>query len=266
LPLFLPLLKCCLFPEDRQSHSVCVNRGLIHGLACLRSRRGPAAWEVEDLLLTPGHEGCCLGLLERTGPAIDNLGAERIFLRLDSGSPAVDVAKSAGFSQHLTEHLYRMEEQRTEPPSHLISLRLGSSEDEYRLFRLYSSAVPLQVRTVEGMTFQEWEESLDRGQVREWVYEDGGEIKAWLRIRLSGTVGQFEIVSGLGAAELGRLVDCARSLLSGRDPVYCLVAEYQQQLRGILQERGFRQEAEYSCLNKQLVARVREPQFVPLQA
>jgi hypothetical protein len=34
----------------------------------------------------------------------------------------------------------------------------------------------------------------------------------------------------------------------------------------ILEERGFRQVAEYCCLSKQLMVRVHEPQLVPLSA
>jgi len=267
LPLLFHLLKCSIFPDDERRFSVSVERGLIHGLACLRSLSGPEAWEVKRLLLAPGHEGCCLNLLERIGLAVDKLGAERIFLRLDSGSPAVDMAKGAGFCRHLTEHLYRLGGRRRRgQPEPAIPLRRCFSEDDYRLFRLYSAAVPLQVRTVEGMTLQEWSRGRERGKVREWAYEDKGEIKAWLRVWSEGMTGQFDIVTSLGGDGLGSLVDCALSLLSGREPVYCVVPEYQQGLMALLEERGFRWEAEYTCLNRQLAARIREPQLVPLQA
>jgi hypothetical protein len=48
--------------------------------------------------------------------------------------------------------------------------------------------------------------------------------------------------------------------------VYCLVPEFEMQQQQVLKERGFRQVAEFSCLSKQYVARVREPQLVPLSA
>ncbi|MEE9401157.1 MAG: hypothetical protein V3V32_03975, partial [Dehalococcoidia bacterium] len=242
-------------------------RGLIQGLVCLRSCRGPSAWEVESLLLAPGHEECCLGLLERVGSAGGEIGAGRLFLRIESNSRTVDMARQAGFSQHLTEFLYRLgEEPRVEPPEPPVVLRPKLSADEYGLFRLYSATVPLRVRSVEGMTFEEWHQSRDRVAVRELVFENGGEITVLLRIRPEGMAGQFDIVTDLGSTELGRLVDYCLSVLSGRNPVYCLVPEFQQQLRSILEERGFRQVAEYCCLSKQLVVRVREPQLVPLSA
>jgi len=262
-----PLLKGCLVSGDKQRSFVYVRRGLIEGLACLRSCRGPSAWEIERLLLASGHEECCLGLLEGLGSAGDEVGAGRIFLRIESSSYTVDMARQAGFSQYRTEFLYRLGEQpQVESPEPPVVLRAKVSADEYGLFRLYSATVPLQVRSVEGMTFEEWHQSRDRVAVRELVFENGGEITASLRIRPERMAGQFDIVTDLGATELGRLVDYCLSALSGRNPVYCLVPEFQQQLRRILEDRGFRQVAEYCCLSKQLVVRVREPQLVPLSA
>jgi hypothetical protein len=262
-----PLLKGCLVSGDKRCSLVSVHRGLIQGLVCLRSCRGPSAWEIERLLLAAGHEECCLGLLERLGSAADAVGAGRLFLRIESNSGTVDVARQAGFGQYLTEFLYRLgEEPRVEPPEPPVVLRPKLNADEYRLFRLYSATVPLRVRSVEGMTFEEWHQSRDRVAVRELVFENGGEITASLRIRPVGMAGQFDIVTDCGSTELGRLVDYCLSVLSGRNPVYCLVPEFQQQLRSVLEERGFRQVAEYSCLSKQLEVRVREPQLVPLSA
>jgi hypothetical protein len=191
----------------------------------------------------------------------------RLFLRLDSGSPAVEMARKAGFGLYLTEFLYRLgEDWQAEPPEPPFVLRPKFSADEYGLFRLYSSAVPLQVRSVEGMTLQEWHQSRDRGAARELVFEDGGEIAASLRIRFDRMAGQFDVLATVGATELGQLVNYSLSVLSGRDPIYCLVPEFQQQQLRILEERGFYKVAEYCCLSKQLLARVHEPQLVPLRA
>lgn len=261
------LLKGCLVSRDRQCSFVCVRGGLIQGLVCLRSCRGPGAWEVERLLLAPGYEECCLDLLERLGSAGDEVGVGRLFLRMESTSRTVDMARQAGFSQYLTEILYRLGDRpRVEPPELPVVLRPKLSADEYGLFRLYSATVPVQVRSVEGMTFEEWHQSRDRVAVRELVLENGDEITASLRIRPEGMAGQFDIATDLESTDLGRLVDYCLSALSGRNPVYCLVPEFQQQLRRILEERGFREAAEYCCLSKQLVVRVREPQLVPLSA
>jgi hypothetical protein len=116
------------------------------------------------------------------------------------------------------------------------------------------------------MTLQEWSQSRDSDATRELVLDKGGEISAWLRIRLGRTAGRFEIVGELGAEELGQLVNHSLAVLKGRHPVYCLVPEFQEQLRRILEEQGFSKVASYSCLSKQLAVRVHEPQLVPLRA
>jgi hypothetical protein len=177
------------------------------------------------------------------------------------------MAKQAGFNHYLTEYLYCLEEARqTEPAESRLALRPKSSADEHSLFRLYSAAAPHQVRCAEGMTLQEWSQIRDKDATSELVLEKGGEISAWVRIRLGRTAGRFEIVTDLGADELGQLVNHSLAVLKGRHPMYCLVPEFQQQLRRILEERGFYQVAAYSCLSKQLAVRVHEPQLVPLRA
>ena len=262
-----PLLRGCLISDDKQCSFICVHRGFIQALVSLRRCRGPSAWMIERLLLSPGHEGLCIDLLERIGFAGDKIKAERLFLRLDSSSPAVDMAKQAGFNHYLTEYLYCLEEARqTEPTESRLVLRPKSSADEHGLFRLYSAAAPHQVRCAEGMTLQEWSQSRDKDATRELVLEKGGEISAWLRISLGRTAGRFEIVTELGAEELGQLVNHSLIALKGRHPVYCLVPEFQEQLRRILEEKGFSRVTSYSCLSKQLAVRVHEPQLVPLRA
>ena len=262
-----PLLRSCLISDDKQCSFICIHEGVIQALVSLRRCRGPGAWMVERLLLSSGHEALCFDLLERLAFAGGKLKAERIFLRLDSSSPAVDMAKQAGFNHYLTEHLYCLEEGRqTEPKESRLVLRPKSSADEHGLFRLYSAAAPHQVRCAEGMTLQEWSQSRDKDATRELVLEKGGEISAWLRLRLGRTAGRFEIVTELGAEELGQLVNYSLAALRGRHPVYCLVPEFQQQLQRILEEQGFSRVESYACLSKQLAVRVREPQLVPLRA
>jgi hypothetical protein len=263
----VPLLKSCLLSGDKQHSFIYFQRGFIEGVVCVCTCRGPSAWMVELLLLAPGREGVCADLLERLGFAGDKIKAERVFLRLDSTSPVADMAKQAGFNHHLTEFLYRLDDvsqvQSIQPS---LGLRPKSSADDHGLFRLYNAATPVQVRRAEGMTLEEWSQSRDRDASRELVLESGGEISAWLRFRLGGGAGQFDIVTELGADESARLVNYSLIALKGRRPIYCLVPEFQQQLQRILEEQGFRQVASYLCLSKQLAVRVHEPQLVPLRA
>jgi hypothetical protein len=263
----LTLLKGCLFSGDREHSLVYFQGGFIQGLVCIRACRGPSAWRVELLLLTQGKEQLCVDLLEKVGSAGDKVRAEHIFLRLDSNSPAVDMARQAGFTHYLTELLYRLDDVRQVAISaQSLVLRPKQSADEHSLFRLYSAATPLQVRSAEGMTLQEWSQSRDRDATKELVLEKGGEIAAWMRLGLSGMAGRFDILTELGADGQEQLVDYSLNALKGRRPIYCLVPEFQQQLKCILEERGFYQVTSYCCFSKQLAVRITEPQLVPLRA
>ena len=263
----LPLLVGCFVSQRRQRSIVQADGGAVRGLVCLRSCRAPIAWEIERLLLAHGHEGCCVSLLEMPGSAGDALKAGWIYLRLDSTSQALAMARQAGFSQYLTEHLYRLDEgPRPEPKASGLVARPKQDADERAIFRLYSAAVPLPVRRVEGMTFEEWLGKRECGAFRELVVEDKGESVGWLRLRLDRSAGEFHLMTAREGASLDEMVDVSLTLLGGRKATYCLVAEFQSQLRRALEERGFRQVVEYSCLSRQLVVPVREPQLVPLGA
>ncbi len=259
----LPALKGCLVASDARVSYVCIERGVIQGLACLRSCCGPHAWEVERLLLSPGHEERGLDLLERLGSADEEIG--RVFLRLLSDSGIIDAARQAGFSEYLTEILYRLDPGRRVAGASPEAMRPKTRTDDYGLFRLYSALVPLQVRTVEGMTFEEWRRNKDRGSAGEYVLGEGGEPTAWIRIRRDGRVGQFDMLADSGSSDVEMIVDQAQSKLSRSRSVYCLVSEFQTH-QYILEERGFRRVAEFRCLSKDLLARVREPHLMPLSA
>jgi hypothetical protein len=259
----VPALKGCLVARDAHISYVCLQQGAIQGLACLQSCCGPHAWEVERLLLAPGQEECGLDLLERLGSADEEIG--RVFLRLPSDSGVVDAARQAGFSEYLTEILYRLDPERRVAGGSPRAMRPKTRTDVYMLFRLYSALVPLKVRTVEGMTFEEWCRNRDRGPAGEYVLGEGGEPTAWIRIRRDGRVGQFDMLADSQSSDVDMIVDHALSVLSRSRPVYCLVSEFQTH-QHILEERGFRRVAEFRCLSKDLLARVHEPQLMPLSA
>ncbi|MCJ7521152.1 MAG: hypothetical protein MUP21_02890, partial [Dehalococcoidia bacterium] len=259
LAALFPLLRSCLVSQDTQHSCICIHGGFIQGLAALQSCRGHTAWEIERLLFIQGREDCSLDLMEGLGSTGDDIQAGRLFLRLRAGSPVIEKARQAGFRHYLTEFLYRLGDgQQVRPPEGSIIVRPKTKADEHRLFRLYTAAAPVQVRAVEGMTYEEWRQSKDRGPVKELVFEEGGEAVGWLRIRFDGKAGQFSIVGDLEASKMGDLVDYGLSAMRRSNPVYCLVPEYQPQLQRVLEEKGFQHVDELLCLSKELMARVRE--------
>jgi len=180
--------------------------------------------------------------------------------------------RRSGFSVYSTDYLYRYEGAGgpiiVESP---YSLRPRSSNDDYRLFELYSAAIPTTVRTAEGMTFEEWQESRDRGswsqRHREYVWEKEGRLVGWLHICTARGMDCFELMLHPAEGEgLEWLVNHALESLDGKPPLFCIAPAFQGQLRSLLSRLEFEEVAQYQALVKELALRVREPSFMPMQA
>ena len=121
------------------------------------------------------------------------------------------------------------------------------------------TAVPTQARLIYGATFDQWSQALEpgRGLAREFVYEAGGEIRAWIRTSRWLTVGQLSITVGPENSDvLAALVDFGMSKLAGVGAVQCLVSDHQPILQRLLVHRGFDVAAEYVTMARTMVAPV----------
>lgn len=276
------VLEQWLAAEDRQT--LVAGGGLaIRGLVSARQRSGRSAWEVDWLLLDGDksddrtlrgpQDGASLALLERLAEEAVRLQVQRIFLRVPKESEVVGAAARAGFVAYGTEALLRRGPSdlvlpTDESPS--LELRPRGKEDELAVFRLYHGAVPPQVRSMEGMTLEEWRATRDVqfGQQREFVWCEEDRVRAWLQVNRSSGCGQFRLL--LHPEDEGRvkeLVAYALGQLSRRDPALALVPHYQPSLRSVLKEVwGFEEVAEYETLVRQLAVRVPEARFVPARA
>lgn len=248
------------------------DRGRILGVVSVRSCSSPAAWQIDYLQVS--DEERCLSLLERMSAFAAEQGVKRIFLRLPSGSPLMEGARRAGFSCYTKDYIYRYDRgvgQRAVESLAPYVLRPRASDDEYRLFELYSAAVPASVRTAEGITLNEWQESRDRGswleRHREFVLQKQGRLVGWLRINAARGMGCFEILFHPQEQEgLEWLVNRGLMCLDGKSPIFCIVSAFQGQLRALLERLGFQEVAEYSTLLKEIALKVREPSFAPARA
>ena len=75
------------------------------GLASVRRRSSPSAWEVDYLVVGQEDEALCLTLLEQLSQGLGRAGVERLFLRLKADSPLLETIRQAGFFPYLKEHL-----------------------------------------------------------------------------------------------------------------------------------------------------------------
>ena len=260
-------------PLGCRRHAWVLSDGVrIRGVVSIKSCCSPNVWQV--CCLQAGDEECCLALLDRVSAAAAKRGVRRIFLRLLSASLLIDGARHVGFSCYGVDYLYRYGGQRgqwaAEAPGPYL-LRPRSKGDEYGLFQLYNAAVPLQVRTAEGVTLDDWQECMGRGswleRRREFVVQRQGNLVGWLRVTTAAGAGCFEIMfHQLDEDVLEWLVNYGSTCLDGKSPVLCVALAFQGQLLGVLQRLGFEQVAEYSTLVKEIAITVREPHLVPMRA
>ncbi len=157
-----------------------------------------ATWEVDQLLVGTEARHTSAELLARADVLLVRSGAERVILRLAEDDDAVGTANEAGYRSYKEESVFHTSSARIpgRSPSLPIDVAAHSKrpEDEYPLFRLYTAANPVSVRTAEGLTFREWNETTAvRSQgirkLRDTVFEAGGQPVAWLRTGV-GSSGQ----------------------------------------------------------------------------
>ena len=247
----------------------------VGGLISPRNRYGSNAWEIDHLLLSEANSHSCFGLLKILSIIGGEQGITKLFLRLCSNSSLVDAAKSEGFSCYLSEHLYQWDQeqdksngQRSQPTWSCIR-RHKETSDEYGLYGIYRDCAPQALQIIEGVNFKEWQGMKIKDEGRnwktEWVYEKQGNLVGWVRIKREANTGQFEaMVAPEGDSE--HLLSYTIKSLSGCNQIHCLVPEYQNSLRNILEDYGFCQVDEYSDMVKELAVRADNPYLAPQQA
>ena len=292
IPLSVSLLRDGFTPRKERCTLASWDGLRLRALASARMCAGPRAWEVERLYL-PGKDGMhdestggasqsretlasgpssqedkneVAELLEALTVYATSMGAERVFLRVQSVSPVTYLAQRAGFlassSEILLEGSGRGWGQRR---ADSLVLRPKLPHEDYAIFQLYSAATPNSIRSSVGMTFDQWKDSGDGGGggIREEVYEREGRIVAWLGSSLGSRPPRVELMVHPDAVEaLPALLDYA---LEGRGVQSWLVPEYQEFLGRLLIHRGFREVAELSLLVKTTAVRAKSPSLSPAE-
>ena len=255
--------------------------GRLSGVVSVRPCAAPTVWQVD--YLQAGDEEHCIALLDMVSTAAAKREVRKLFLRLPTASPLIDGARRAGFSCYTKDYLYRYVGERgqraAEAPEPYL-LRPKSRSDEYGLFDLYNAAVPLPVRTAEGMTLEEWQESRDQGswlvQHKEFVLlfrshpsplPNEGSLVGWLRVNAARGTGCFDIMfHQLEEAGLEWLVNYGLMCLDGKSPIVCVAPASQERLLRLLEELEFEKVAQSTKMVKELAIRIEEPSLMPVQA
>jgi hypothetical protein len=232
--------------------------GSIIGIAAARQRSGPKSWEITHLLCSE-TDNRFSELLEKVAQTAASHGGERVFLRLLRDDPLEDVARLSGFFPSFAEVLYKGSA-RVQPTSNSFQtpLRKKAQRDEHDLFRLYNASTPSEVRSMVGMTFDQWTASREqaRGKPAEFVLDRDGAIRGWVQTSRWSRVGHLAaMVHPDDSTSLASLVDFGAERLREADSIYCLAPEYQVSLQRILSERGLEAVAEYVTLVKHVAVR-----------
>ena len=247
----------------------------VHCLVIARQRSGPLSWEITHLFLQPTGYDHLPVLLEGISKSASLAGGQRVFLRLRRDDPLVDIAGRGGFFHCTSESLYKAPfrgsayEMRGGPENSSATLRKKRADDQFGLFRLYSSVAPSEVRFLLGMTFDQWSASRERraGRCHELVLEQDGALRAWLRsTRRGGTGGVEAMVHPDMEATLAPAVEAALKTLRGASAIYCLVPEHQDVFKRVLRDRGFESEGEYVTLVNSMAVVAREKEEAPITA
>lgn len=250
---------------------VSVEDGRFSGIASAKSCATPTTWRVD--YLQADDEDRCVALLEMVNSAAAMHGVRKLQLRLPISSPFIDGARRAGFWSYARYYLYRYygdRVQRTTTPAEPYRFRPRARGDDYRLFDLYNDTVPLAVRRAEGLTLEEWQGNREQGswpeQRKEFILYMQDNLVGWLHINTSRGPGCFKIISReLEDDKLTWLINCALICLNNKSSIFCVVLDFQWQLKRLIVDSGFELVAEYDNLNKEIAIRVTEPQLVPMQ-
>lgn len=231
---------------------VSVKGATIRGLVSARRRARPSVWEVEVLIDADEDKGVVLALLGRMTAGVAKLGAERVFLRLDAGSPLVDIARAAGFFPYVEETLY-VRAAAGPAPAAASGVRPREKGDLWGLFHLYNRVAPGSVRAVEGLTLREWQAAQEGwgGRSGDLVLEVNGVIEAWLRLA-RGPVGRLWVLASPACQDMEAIIGAGLERLAGAQRLQALVPCYSATLAGALARAGFQEAGRFVHLAKRL--------------
>lgn len=230
-------------------------------------RAGPAVWEIKELYLNHTHDQTVPGVLEAVSARAASASAVRVVIRVRDDDEAVKAIRRASYVPVYQEHVYRRAGRtdsrcsRPAPPTEMIGLRRRRASDLHGLFRLYSVATPLPVRSSWAMTAREWTDILEPTPPgsEDWVVEQQGELRAWIRIgRVRSATWILVVASPKCEAERLRAVEVLLAN-SGGDEVVSLVPHYDITTVTMFENLGFQREHSFQLLSRTLPIRSAQP-------
>ena len=157
-----------LMLKGRRDGWIAFGESGVSGIMRIRRRNGPSVWEISELFMAPGSRPEIDGaeMLGDLSEVAATAGVQRVFLRIEDGSPMATAARHAGYKLQTRETLYRRpqdlrgQDQVAHYPGE-YGWRTVRKDDLQQVFRLYGISTPLSVRETAGMTLSEWRDALE---------------------------------------------------------------------------------------------------------
>ncbi len=272
---------------------VYIDRGSVQGFVQAKPRWGrDEEWAITTLAImdrAPYHVS--EALLEAVSQAAGEAGVLRLFVKVPGDESDLPQFRRLGFTHYTNEHIWgnlyfaqRGQGTSADEPS-MGQVRKQSNSDAWDLLQLYSAVTPPAVQRAETLSSRNFRRSYlprpllpSSGLVeRAYVWPDASGQKQSLG-------GYMRLVTGARAHWLTTMFrpDSAnrdicpqafdyvlwKAARSGPKPVYCGVRDYQAELGGILEARGFHHFSEQALLVKYLAEpiKVKQPVLAPFLA
>jgi Acetyltransferase (GNAT) family len=225
-------------------------------------------------------------LLEEVCRAAGEEGVIRLFVKVPADEPQAAAFRRLGFTQYTTEHIWgNLYVSQTSPSGDEPDkgpVRRQRNQDAWDLMQLYTSVSPPAVQRAEALNSRQWQMSriprpwfLSQGMLENaYVWPDqtpkalglGGYVRL-----LTGSRGHW--LTMLFRPDMANRLICPPALdyalrkasRFGAKPVYFGCREYQEELGGLLEDRGFHLLSEQALLVKYLAEPIKEwqPALVP---
>lgn len=268
---FLELAQLGLTPSRLQRQALAMVNGMhLLAVSVVRPRQGPRAWEVAHLYVSPKGEERCDSLLEECVVSVGEQGGERLFWRMEDGSPMETVAWRTGFVAGPHEQVYVLGgEASTDDRYAMLQMRSMKSVDLHDVFRLYNASVPASIRSAYALTMDQWQDAQERteGAADEFVWEREGHLRGWVRVVYEGARPTIEAMLHPDEGAAARLL-CGEALRlcdKGKQPAWVL-QEHQTELLRALEQNGWTPEREYRLFIKPLAKPVKQVSMSAVQA
>lgn len=192
-------------------------------------------------------------------------GVFRIFAKLNSESPELDLFNQLGFHAYTHEQLYYLEHQEHIERPATLKMHTQRNKDQWHIQRLYEAVTPTQVQNAEHSDRHSWElpRSYAPRSTKEtaWAVYEGENVAAYIRLLTHRQKHLLTIMNRDSWRD--NLPDLLRFALANIKPgegvtVYCSVRAYQAEQEAVLEDAGFSYFGKQAVLVKHTVHYIRK--------